>query len=365
MVRLPSAAALLAAATISALALSSCGGGPDLQDWPAPPEPTLGLPDGAVLGNTDLDPQPGDSGGAPWGSLRPDDATADERVPDIVGRGRLIVGVSQSTNGLGYRDPVTGDMAGFEVDIAHEIARDIFGDPGRVDFRYIDGGDRESALRDGDVDIVVRTMTVTRARQANVEFSTPYLRTSPRLLVPRDSGVTGLGDLADRTVCVTRGSTNAQEVYAAVPHRQVLATRTWPDCLMAMQRGQADATYSDAAILSGLQAQDPNTELVSPGGTGGTGESVDYAVATAPETVRDTAPLVRQVNSTLERLRTDGTWDRLYTRWLAPYLGPDTPPDAAYRDDRGSADLDRYRREAAATAAPSTSSAPTTEARPR
>jgi hypothetical protein len=87
MVRLSSAAALLAAATVSALALSSCGGGPDLQDWPAPPEPTLGLPDGAVLGNTDLDPQPGDSGGAPWGSLRPDDATADERVPDIVGAG--------------------------------------------------------------------------------------------------------------------------------------------------------------------------------------------------------------------------------------------------------------------------------------
>lgn len=332
-------------ATVALVPLTACGGGPDLQDWPTATEPTLGLPDGSVLSTTDPDPQAGEAGGVPWGSLRPDAATADERIPDIVGRGRLIVGVSQSTNLLGYRDPVTGDMTGFEVDIAHEIARDIFGDPDRVDFRYIEDGTREDALRDGDVDIVVRTMTVTRARQATVDYSVPYLRTSPRLLVQRDSGITGLGDLADRTVCVTRGSTNAQEVYAGIPHRQVLATQTWPDCLMAMQRGQADAAYSDAAILSGLQAQDPNTELVSTGDGG----DVDYAVAVAPENLRDTAPLVRQVNSTLERIRGDGTWDRLYSRWLAPYLGPDSPPDAVYRDDAASADLDRYRRQAQQT----------------
>jgi polar amino acid transport system substrate-binding protein len=352
----PAAVAATAAVLTAALSLSACGRGPDLQDWPEPPEPTLGLPNGSVLGSTDPAPPSNEDGGTPWGSLRPDEEDADRRIPDIVGRGRLIVGVSQSTNGLGYRDPVTGDMAGFEVDIAREIARDIFGDPAKVDFRYIESDTREDALRAGDVDIVVRTMTVTRARQADVEFSTPYLRTSPGLLVQRDSGITGLDDLADRTVCVTRGSTNARKAYAEVPHRQVLATLTWPDCLMAMQRGQADATFSDAAILSGLQAQDPNTELVSVPSD----DTVDYAVATAPENLRDTAPLVRQVNSTLERIRDDGTWNRLYTRWLAPYLGPGSPPAAVYRDDRGSADLDRFRRKAQQASAAATTTAPPT-----
>jgi polar amino acid transport system substrate-binding protein len=257
-------------------------------------------------------------------------------------------------------------MAGFEVDIAHEIARDIFGDPGRVDFRYIDGGDRESALRDGDVDIVVRTMTVTRARQANVEFSTPYLRTSPRLLVPP-------GFRRHRS----RRPRRPDRLRHPRLDQRPGGLRRRPPPPGARHPDLAGLSHGDAAGSGGRDL----LRCRHPVGTAGTGPEHRTGLARRHRRHRrirrlrgrhrprdrpgQPPPLVRQVNSTLERLRTDGTWDRLYTRWLAPYLGPDTPPDAAYRDDRGSADLDRYRREAAATAAPSTSSAPTTEARPR
>jgi polar amino acid transport system substrate-binding protein len=42
--------------------------------------------------------------------------------------------------------------------------------------------------------------------------------------------------------------------------------------------------------------------------------------------------LVRFVNGVLERMRTDGTWQTMYRRWLAE-LGPaPNPPAARYRD---------------------------------
>ena len=42
--------------------------------------------------------------------------------------------------------------------------------------------------------------------------------------------------------------------------------------------------------------------------------------------------LVRFVNGVLERMRVDGTWTRLYNRWLTS-LGPaPRPPAARYRD---------------------------------
>ncbi len=42
--------------------------------------------------------------------------------------------------------------------------------------------------------------------------------------------------------------------------------------------------------------------------------------------------LVRFVNGTLERIRRDGTWTRLYDQWLS-MLGPSpAPPSAVYQD---------------------------------
>ena len=335
-----------AALTLAAVTLSACSS-PDftLPAWPTVTDDAGDdLPAGATMTSATADPSDaGTSASAPpVGSLPPDDRTAAERVPQIIDRGRLIVGVAQSLNGLGFRDPVTGDLAGFEVDLAREIARDIFGDPTKVDFRYVESTRRDDALTTGDVDLIIRTMTVTRDRQDEIEFSTPYLTTGTAVLAMRDAGIDGSDDLAGRTVCVARDSTSARRVWTEIPHGDVLLTQTWPDCLMAAQRHQVDAVFSDSAILAGLRAQDPHTEFVDlPSPT-----VQRYAVAAASSASgRDTGGLIRQVNATVERIRDDGTWRRSYDRRLRQYLGPADPPPLSYRTEAQSADLARSRAE--------------------
>ena len=251
------AALALTTALAASLALVSCASeGLDLQEWPEPPEPSLALPNGSTLipatADAGEDVLPKDSG-EPFGSLRPnrspdtgEEVSPNRRVPEIIERGRLVVGVAQSLNRLGFRDPVTKNMAGFEVDLAHEIARDIFGDPDRVEFRFVEGTGRENALAEGTVDLVLRTMTVTRDRQTEVEFSVPYLTTYPRILVMRNSGIHSEADLTDRSVCVTVDSTNLLELRRLDSHGDILTTQTWSDCLLAMQRQQVDAIFFSA-----------------------------------------------------------------------------------------------------------------------
>ena len=92
----------------------------------------------------------------------------------IAERGRLVVGVDQNTYPFGFRNPSSGQLEGFDIDLAREVARRIFGDPDRIDLRVVDASQRESALQSGQVDVVVRTYSITCDRKRSVEFSTVY-----------------------------------------------------------------------------------------------------------------------------------------------------------------------------------------------
>lgn len=303
---------------------------------PAPPPSNieyhvgLPLPAGAVYAPAGSLPDSGERTENLPGSWRPDNLTPKERVPHILQRGRIIVGVDQSLNLLAYRDSATGDLRGFEVDIAHEIARDIFGDPSRVDFRFVSPATREQALEDGVVDIVIHTMTPTKDRMEKMDFSIPYLATSSRLLVLKSSHIDSVEDAAGSTLCAADLSTSLDIIREQAPQSGVVTTRSWGDCLMALQQGQVDAVLTDDALLSGMMVQDPYTEMV--------GESLGtepYAIAIRKtDAAHDSRGLTRQVNSTLERIRSDGTWYRLYNIWLGKYLAPTPLPHPHYREEK-------------------------------
>ena len=104
-------------------------------------------------------------------SLRPGPQPSPGAMPPgstmaaIAERGRLIVGVDQNTYPFGFRNPSSGQLEGFDIDLAREIARGIFGDPDRIDLRVVDASQRESALQSGQVDVVVRTYSITCDRK--------------------------------------------------------------------------------------------------------------------------------------------------------------------------------------------------------
>lgn len=261
------------------------------------------------------------------GSLRPDDRTPEERVPEIHRRGRLIVGVDQSQNLLSFRDPATGQIEGLEVDIAREIARDIFDDPNRIEFRFINSANWIDALESKQIDIALRAISITRGRQDQVFFSTPYLTANTRMLVERDGGVSSLEDLNGKTACVTSASTGLQRLREMAPNTDILIANSAADCLIMLQQYDADAIISDDTILSGMATQDPMSEVV--------GESLgeeSYGIAIAkPGQRHNTKGLIRQVNSTLERVFREGKWNSMYSEWFGEFLPYQQPPATNYR----------------------------------
>jgi len=258
-------------------------------------------------------------------SLRPfpDPKDAEAAVAAIKQRGRLLVGLDIGSNLFSFRDPITGEITGFDVDIAGEVARDIFGTPSQVEYRILSSAERIKALQNNEVDIVVKTMTITCERREQVAFSTVYLQANQRILAPRDSAIRQASDLSGKRVCAARGTTSIDRLEQISPAPIIVSVVTWADCLVALQQRQVDAVSTDDSILAGLVSQDPYLHI-----TGPDLEEEPYGIGV---NLGNTG-LVRFVNGTLERIRRDGTWYALYRKWLT-VLGPTpAPPTPRYSD---------------------------------
>lgn len=312
------ASALLAGGCGDRPATPRPGGGGDYTEPPLPANAVVAQPKSAPA--PEAEPQCGN----PTASLRPAGGDRGPNVDAVRARGRLLVGLDPGSNLFSFRDPISGTLAGFDVDIATEIARDLFGDPRRIEYRILGSADRERALQDRTVDVVVKTMTITCDRRRQVDFSTAYLMSHQRVLAVKGSGITGMADLAGKRVCAVGGTTSLDRIRHIQPAASIMTVPTWADCLVVLQQRQVDAVSTDDALLAGLATQDPYAEVV-----GADLSDEPYGVG-VPKGNDD---MVRFVNATLQRLRTDGTWDRLYQHWLAPALGPAAgPPEPTYRD---------------------------------
>lgn len=316
-------AAVLAAC---AVLLTGCA-----QTVPPTPAPELTLPPPTPAGMEEMAPEapsPPDTDDEDCdrtASLRPfsDRSEAQDAVANIRNRGRLIVGLDIGSNLFSFRDPITGEITGFDVDIAGEVARDIFGTPSQVEYRILSSADRISALQNNEVDIVVKTMSITCERRELVNFSTVYLNAYQRILAPRDSAITQASDLPGKRVCAAKGTTSLERVRQITPAPIIVTVVTWADCLVALQQRQVDAVSTDDSILAGLVSQDPYLHIVGPNMN-----QEPYGIGINLQN----EGLVRFVNGTLERIRRDGTWNTLYRKWLTVLGPPPAPPSARYVD---------------------------------
>ena len=199
----------------------------------------------------------------PHGALpAPGQFPAGSRLKEIYDRGILRAGIDQNTYLFGFRNLTTNQMEGFDIDRVREIAKAIFGDPTKVQFKVITSKEREDALKNDEVDIVARTYSVTCARAKTVDFSAVYYTAGQRVLVDRGSKATGLDDLGGKKVCAASGSTSIKKITSYPSKPIPVSVPTYADCLIMLQQGQVDAVSTDDTILAGMVKQDPNLKMV-------------------------------------------------------------------------------------------------------
>ncbi|GAB3644643.1 glutamate ABC transporter substrate-binding protein [Glycomyces tarimensis] len=309
-----------ATALAGCLLMAACSG-PVAVEPPSVDVPTP-LPEGIDF-EPDIDTDPPDDSCDPVASYAPGSITAEAARETLSNPDQVVIGISQSTNLMGYRDPVTGNLSGFDIDIAKAVVTALMGDETKVKWVPMTSGEREDAVNSGRVDMVVRTMTMTCERWERVEFSTEYYHGGQRLLVPKGSDITGIADLtADDRFCTGQGSTSPRNI-ARQSEAQPVTVPDFNDCLVLLQQGVVDAITTDDCILAGMAIQDPTLEVV-----GDSFSEEPYGIAFA----KGNTDLARYVNGVLDGMRTGDAWQDIYDQWLEPHLGAATPPAPKYQD---------------------------------
>jgi polar amino acid transport system substrate-binding protein len=241
----------------------------------------------------------------------------------IQNRGRLIAGVSADTYLLAARNPLTGKIEGFDIDMVKAVAKAIFGNENAYQLKVITAAQRIPALQDGEVDIVARNMTINCDRWKQIAFSTEYYRSGQKILVRKGSKANSITDLNGQRVCAPRGTSSMDNLIKLAPKAIPVGADNHTGCLVLFQQGDVAAITGDDTVLAGLAAQDPYAFVPDqqafteePYGLGIPSKNVDF---------------VRFVNARLAQMRSNGDWTVIYNRWLRDPLGPaPNPPEAVY-----------------------------------
>jgi putative glutamine transport system substrate-binding protein len=241
-------------------------------------------------------------------------------VEDVIKkRGKLIVGVKYDTYLFGYKDPTDGQVKGFEVDLMKELAKKIFGDETKVEFKEVNSKTRIKLLKSGDVDLICATTTITEQRKKEIDFSRVYFMAGQSLLVPKGSPIKSVNDLKGKKVATAKGATSGKNLRAVAPEAIVEEYENYADAFTALKSGKVDAVTTDDSILMGMAQQDPRFVLV-----GGQFTKEPYGIGVD----KKNKDLLKLVNDFLDEIMANGKYAELYRKWFKKDPPKDLPREA-------------------------------------
>jgi polar amino acid transport system substrate-binding protein len=205
-----------------------------------------------------------------------------------------------------FEDTNGTEVVGFDMDLTAEVAKDLGLEVEFVTtgFESIESG---ASLDTGSCDIGASALSITEDRLAKLDFSEPYYETTMGVLVAADSGIATLADLTDKPVGVQQGTTGEDWANEQPELTELRQYEGLGDQTTALKAGDVVAVINDVPTLTPYE--DEGFKVIA--GLDEGGDRLGFAIK------KGNTALLDQINKTLERVRSDGTYDALVAKWFA------------------------------------------------
>ncbi|HEY3321792.1 MAG TPA: transporter substrate-binding domain-containing protein [Planctomycetota bacterium] len=221
----------------------------------------------------------------------------------------LRIGVKSDTPPFCFQDK-EGNPQGFDVDIGFRLARALGVEPL---FVTVTTSDRVEKLKRGDVDVIIATLTATRRRAREIDFSTPYFQDQQSLLVKAGSAIQSYRDLSGKKVAAATGSTSIENIKVVAPDAQVVPVASVHEGFEKLGSGAVDVLTGDGLVLQALRLSATEAGAFR---IAGEGFSAEPYVIGLPQ---NDSQFRGRVDEFLTELWNSGAWTRIFNKWLGAH----------------------------------------------
>ncbi|WP_164205617.1 ABC transporter substrate-binding protein [[Micrococcus luteus] ATCC 49442] len=195
-----------------------------------------------------------------------------------------------------------GQIVGFDIDIANEVAKDLNAELSVVDssFEAIETG---TALT--GCDLSISSVSITDVRKSVMDFSDPYMDDDLTLVATTASGITDINSAKGKKVGVQQATTGAK--YASENGIDAQQFEDSGLLIQALLAGTIDAALGNQSILAYAIKDDPKFKRVEDYTTG---EKLGISIK------KGNTAMTEKVNATLKRLKDDGSLEKFETTWF-------------------------------------------------
>lgn len=231
---------------------------------------------------------------------------AADLLDTVKARGTLRIALEGTYPPFNFRDQKTGQLAGYDVDVARLIAARL---GLKAEFVTTEWSAILAGLGAGKYDAIVSQVGITPKRQQAFDFSQPYTYSSPQLIVRKNerNNYATLDALKGKKLGVGQGSVFEQQARA-VPGIEVKSYPAAPENLQDLAFGRIDAALNDSLMVSYLLK---NSQLpIRAGARVGAVERMGVAFQ------KGNPAFHAAIDKALEEARADGSLKQISMKWF-------------------------------------------------
>lgn len=217
---------------------------------------------------------------------------------------KLVVGLNAEFPPFEYKE-ANGNIVGFDVDLMNEIGKLINKE---IEYKNMGFDSLLIAIQSGKIDISISGMTATDERRQVVNFSTPYFVSKQAILTRSDSTITNFDDLTGKTIGVVLGYTGdlaVTEKYKDTAN--IIKFDSGDQLILALNSKKMDVAVIDMEPAKKYVEFNQGLKLVE---TPLSEEEYSIAIPKGKE------QLVEDINKALETLKSNGTYDKIYSKYF-------------------------------------------------